>query len=102
MAKKIVIQPSAEMTRMAFEEHLVSQGFTHVKVTLDGPIDLSATMGSPKIIQTVIVQAGGMKPTRFRLVGANGSWSACKAGSRRWAAEHSEGFDHFSSPLRRI
>ena len=86
MEKQSLNQPSAESARMAFEEHLVSRGFANVKVTLDGPIDAPATPGSPRIVQTVIVQARGMRPTRFRLVWAGGSWSAYKAGSRRWAA----------------
>lgn len=86
MAKHSVIHPSPEMIRIAFEEQLVSRGCTHVKVTLDGPIDLSSTTGFVVIDQTVIVQARGMKPTRFRLVWAKGSWGAFKAGTRRWAA----------------
>ena len=68
---------------MAFRADLMRQGVSDVVITVDGPIEEVGTATStPKVIQTVIVHARGMKPTRFRLIWAGDSWRAHKAGTR--------------------
>lgn len=74
--------PTAEQIRMDFQAQLIREGSTNVKIIVDGPIEQSdPPTGTPTVIQTVIVEARGRRPTRFRLIWANGDWHAHKAGT---------------------
>jgi len=68
---------------MAFRAYLTHHGSTDVVITVDGPVEQFGTATTnPKVVQTVIVQARGKRPTRFRLIWASGSWRAHKAGTK--------------------
>jgi hypothetical protein len=67
--------------REAFKQHLANQGLANVVLTLDGPVDRIVTPVGMSVIQIIIVQARGMKPTRFRLSWVNNGWRAVKLGA---------------------
>jgi hypothetical protein len=71
------MKPSAAQIRMAFRNQLIRDGDRDVKIIVDGPIEWSGVpAGTPRVVQTVIVEASGKRPTRFLLVWADGTWRA--------------------------